>query len=119
MRRAHPEDDMQASFVQWFRLQYKTRIIMSIPNAAKRSLWLARLMRKTGLLKGALDLFIPEPVLSTPGLWLEFKVKPNKPTDDQERFIAAMKARGYSVVVCHSFDQAKDAVKNYFDGVAV
>ena len=68
-----------------------------------------------GILAGVPDIFIAEPRHGWHGLFVEMKVKPNKPTDKQERMIDHLRLRGYRVKVCYLFEEFCEAVKDYFN----
>ena len=57
----------------------------------------------TGLPKGFSDLFA---VKNGRAYFLEIKVKPNKPTPEQERFIEDMRAMGCAAGVVYSLEDA-------------
>jgi hypothetical protein len=70
-------------------------------------------MKSEGMRAGVLDVNFPIPQGDWHGLWLEFKIKPNKLTPAQEAF--KQEIESYCMVrVCYSWLEAKAAVEEYF-----
>lgn len=120
------EHDEQAAVVQYWAHACGTYglppyALLAIPNAnkllrmAKNSYALAAYMRAEGLQPGALDLFLAVPHGGLGGLWLELKIKPNKPSEPQEKMISYLEC-GYRVKVAYSADEAITEIKQYLEG---
>jgi len=107
------EDDLQEQVVTWFRLQYPKEIIFSIPNGARTSISVAKKLKKTGLLRGVPDLFIPHVTARDGGLFIEMKLPKNYPTEHQKVMLIKLEKLGYRVEIAKSFDQFQDIVKFY------
>ena len=125
MRRLKPsEHQEQAAVIGFWRLACKTYglpeyVLFSIPNGAHlagdsrlRAIKMANL-KKAGLRPGIPDLFLAVPKHVFPGLFVEMKVKPNKPSTEQAKVIADLKAASYVVSVCYSADEAIKTIKDY------
>ena len=120
------EHQEQKAVIDWWRLACKgyglpEYVLFSIPNGAHlagdsrlRAIKMANL-KKTGLRPGIPDLFlaIPEPRFPGCGLFIEMKVKPNKPSAEQAKVIADLRAASYGVSVCYSADEAVETIKDY------
>lgn len=109
------ESQLQASFFAWFRRQYpyKTYECFSIPNGGKRDVITGARMKKEGAVAGVWDVLLLNNGTcgTSKGLFIEFKVKPNKLTDNQ---IAFQKANYYyDFEVCYTLDEAVKAVNDY------
>ena len=115
-----PENSLQASCIQWFRLQYPSKLIFSIPNGAllggKNRFAVINMLKRTGLLNGVPDLFIAEPNTGCAGLFIELKVGKNKLRPQQEEIINMLRDRNYGVLICYSLDDFMRGIKNYFSG---
>lgn len=48
-----------------------------------------------------------------PGLVLELKIGRNKPSSDQERWLAHYRSQGWAVVVAYGWEAAWDAIVAY------
>ncbi len=72
---------------------------------------------KEGMLKGVLDVHTPvrSPCGQFPGLWLEFKRKPNVLSEDQERFMAAVIEQGYRAEVVYCWQEALEVFCGYLE----
>ena len=114
----HKEDILQEQCVTWFRLKYPKKIIFSIPNGGSRRLLEAVRLKRQGVLKGVPDLLIPEPVEPYCGMFIELKVKPNKPTKEQTEFLQNMAKKGYMAGVCYTFERFQEVVDFYFLRIA-
>lgn len=113
-KRVNSEHIIQVQCVHWFRTQYPQREIFAIPNAAKRSIALAKYLQAEGLTAGVSDLFIPEPNSKYHGLWVEMKAPGNVLTGHQELFLKKMAWRKYAVAVCFSLEEFMKLIREYF-----
>lgn len=91
-------------------------------DASKRARQMARL-KASGLRVGILDLNLDVPVrgaaggILIPGLRIEMKRKPNKPSKEQGEVVMYLRKRGYHVCICYSADEAMQAIKGYLGEV--
>lgn len=109
------ESTLQKQCVAWFRTQYRDKLIYATPNEAKRSFALASHCRAMGMTSGIPDLFIPFPVAHFHGLYIELKIHPNKPTDNQNAMMAHLVKQGYAVHLCYDFEAFQIIVKTYLN----
>ena len=101
------EDQEQMLFVQWFRRQYPTIRIFSIPNGGARHPAVAAKLKATGTSAGIPDLFIP--AWST---WVEMKrAKGGRLSEVQKDWIAYLESIGHKVLVGHGFEDAMAKVQ--------
>jgi hypothetical protein len=101
------EDQEQMLFVQWFRRQYPTIRIFSIPNGGARHPAVAAKLKATGTSAGVPDLFIP--AWST---WVEMKrAKGGRLSEVQKDWIAYLESIGHKVLVGHGFEDAMAKVQ--------
>lgn len=123
------EDQLQAQCVEWFRMQYPTKLICSFPNGGSRYILEAVKLKKTGLKAGMPDLFIPCPTWHHPikktfgtvvweinkiGLFIELKVGKNKISEKQKEVHEYLLKHTYAVEVCYTFDEFVKVVREYF-----
>lgn len=102
------EHDEQATFVQWFRLQFPKVLIFAIPNGAylsgtpqQRAAQMARL-KAEGLVPGVPDLCVPEW-----DMWIEFKrQRGGRVSEGQSRAIGALRAMRKIVIVAKGCEDA-------------
>lgn len=113
--RQDKEHDLQVACVRWFRLQYPHKIIFAIPNGGARNVIVAAKMKAEGVLKGVPDLFIPEPAGTYAGLWIEMKVKPNRPSPEQKDLMHRLTNRLYRCEVCYSFEEFVEIINSYLN----
>lgn len=95
--------------------------MFAIPNGGERNIRVAGQLKAEGVKAGVLDIFLPVPkitqFLSTTftkhGLFIEMKVKPNKPTEEQDKFACAVYMLGYETHLCYSWEDARDKIVDY------
>lgn len=106
------EHQHQVDFFKWFRFQYPNVFAYAIPNAAKRSKTLAAYMKAEGLVSGVPDIFIAD---GRPGMFIEMKKpKTGRLSPNQKAAIQKLMLSGYAVSVCYGWEEAKNAVQDYF-----
>lgn len=112
-KRESPEANEQAPLVFWARSQGLT--LISIPNAGKRSAWLAEKEKSLGLTPGVSDLLLCHPVAGLGGFWLEMKAPGRKPTAGQLDWMNKMRLHGYKADWFDNFEKAKAAIEDYLN----
>lgn len=114
-KRAEPEHELQVAFFQWLTLQYPAvrKVSFAVPNGVRCSFSQAKKLVAEGLTKGALDVILAIPNSTFHALFIEFKIKPNKPTLEQEAMISNLSVNGYKCEVCYNLEEAINAVNNY------
>lgn len=108
------ETQEQIAFMDWVRLQPGLKpFVIHIANERRCSYARGNMLRKMGVTAGVSDIFIMIPSGGFHGLWIEMKVKPNKPTASQLEFLDNATSQGYATAVCYSSEEAMTAVKDY------
>jgi len=115
------EHEAQAAVIRWARsmelILPSLRLLLAIPNAAKRSPGLAAMLKAEGLKSGVPDLFLPVPMSTgiawVPGLFVEMKIRPNRVTENQAGWIMDLRNQGYRVEICWSAVEAIEVLKSY------
>ena len=87
--------------------------MFAIPNGGHRHPATAGKMKAEGVKRGVPDIFLPHAIGKYHGLFVEMKVKSNKPSCQQREFIARLLDQGYKVVVCYSCQEAIEKIKEY------
>ena len=111
VKRSTEEATTQMRLVNWARSN--GFILISIPNAGKRSLWLAQKEKAMGLTAGVSDLFLAMPSNGYHGFWLELKALGKKPTEAQLTWLRLMQERGYKAAWFDTYEKAKEAIEKY------
>ncbi len=108
---------MQCSFFEWLAYSHPVarKTSFAIPNGAKRSLQDGARQKRSGLAAGCPDVMIAVPSGECPGLFIEFKIKPNKPSQAQIEMIANLKEQGYSCYVVYTLDEAVKITSEYLN----
>ncbi len=89
------------------------RTLYAIPNGGKRERSVAAKLQAEGVKPGVSDLCLPVSRNGKHGLYIEMKVKPNKPTEEQLCWLADLDSFGYRAVVCYSADEAIAEITQY------
>ena len=111
----HPESDLQANCVKWFRYQYPNlaKVFFSVPNGSKRTKSQQAVLKKEGALLGVSDLILLVPNSQFNCLLLEAKIKPNKQTSEQKEFQESAQWFGNCYKVFYSFEEFRSIVTEY------
>ena len=72
-----------------------------------------KILKQKGVRSGVPDVCVPIPSGMYPGLYIEFKVRPNVLSDTQKAFIKTLLNLGFLVVVAWSADEAIQIVTEY------
>ena len=70
-------------------------------------------MKQAGLRAGVPDVCLPTAHGGYIGLYIEMKVKPNKPTEKQKAWLRALREAGHCTAVCYSWEDAKKLIEDY------
>lgn len=116
------EDSLQISVANYLRLQYPKALFAHIANERQTSPQRGAKLKKMGVKAGMPDVMIFEqkPISTdegtcflSPGLCLELKIKPNKPSKQQLQVLNDLEVRGWRVAVIYDFDSAKSIIDEY------
>jgi hypothetical protein len=108
-----PETKLQIA-VYKFCVAYKICMI-HVPNEGKRKVTTGKILQNMGMRKGFADCFFPKGNDQFKGLFIELKVKPNKPTVDQIKFLQDMLSFGYDACVCYTLDEAIAVISRFYN----
>ncbi len=98
------EHDEQAAVIDY--CDAKSIPVFAIPNASRRSPAAANYMKAEGLRPGVPDLCIPRAHGEYHSLYIEMKHGRGKPTEEQVRWIHALRAEGMAAFVCYGASNA-------------
>lgn len=111
------EHEIQKALINCLRsYEYKyphLRYLFAIPNGSKRDIGTAMKLKAEGVKAGVPDLFLPIPSGDYHGMFIEMKVKPNKPNPAQEQYLSFLEGKGYKVLLAYSTDEALKEILNY------
>ncbi len=111
----HHESIEMVKVFDWIRKQGLSNIIWHTPNEARRSAQQGAMLKRMGLLAGVADIVIARASNGFHGCFIEVKVKPNKLTPAQTKFLFAMKDEGYDVALCYGADETIEHIKSYLN----
>lgn len=116
---ATTEHQEQCAFIEYARfkalLDSRYECVAATPNAGKRSPFAAMRLVKEGMSRGFPDVSVLVPNERHHGLFIEFKIKPNKVTPDQAAWLKRLALNGYYTAVCWSAAEAIELVDKYLD----
>lgn len=89
------------------------KLLYAIPNGGFRNKIEASRLKISGTRAGVPDVHLAYPEGPYVGLWIELKIKGNKTSPEQDKWIARLRDAGHCVKVCYGFYEARDAVLGY------
>jgi hypothetical protein len=120
---AASEHEEQAALFAWAELQARQwpelALMFAIANGGHRHISVAKRLKAEGVKAGVPDICLPIPRTSHEfekrfsGLFIEMKVKPNKPTEAQRDWLEDLERQGYRCEVCYSAAEARRVITEY------
>jgi len=111
------EHQEQVSLFNWSKYHEEKfpvlKMLFAIPNGGHRHISVAKKMKAEGVKAGVPDIFLATPNQDSSGLFIEMKIKPNRPTDNQQRWLTALEREGYKTAVCYSDQAAREVIVEY------
>ena len=116
------EHDEQVALFAWAAeneaAHPELRNLFAVPNGGARHPAVAAQLKAEGVRRGVPDVFLAvmrrgNDGRTWGGLFVEMKRKPNKPTPEQEEWIARLRASGYMAVVCYGAQEAEQCIMAY------
>ena len=112
------EHSEQVALFEWAAWQVNLgveplRWMFAIPNGELRKPSVAGRLKAEGVKAGVSDIYLPYPAQGYHGLFVEMKVKPNKPTPAQCQWLDWFNSQGYLAKVAYGFDEAKEILCEY------
>ena len=107
----YKEDNLQKTVAKY--LDLKNFLWCHVANERKTSLQAGKRLKLKGVKSGVPDVLIFETNSIYNGLAIELKIKPNKTTDNQKKWLKNLSAKGWKTVVCYSFDEVKEVIEGY------
>ena len=99
------EHDLQASIVAECALRanqdHAYSMLFAVPNGGDRNVIVARKLKAEGVKRGVPDLVLPVARHGMHGLFLELKIRPNKPSKEQKAWAKHLIAEGYMVATVY------------------
>ena len=89
-------------------------LMHAIPNGGTRDKITAGRLKAEGVKSGIPDVFLPIAKGKYFGMYIEFKAKANKPSEDQRIVMLMLNAMGYKVVCVNTLDDAIMAMSKYY-----
>lgn len=117
----HEESHIQEQVVTWLRYQHSKLLFTASvqEHAGGKYAWSniqkANRRKRMGYLAGTPDLMIFEPRGINKGLFIEMKSPRGVLSDSQKDFGERATTNGYAYVVCHSLEEAQQAVEKYIN----
>ena len=116
------EHDEQVAVFQWADMNVGRwpclAYMFAIPNGGMRATRTAVRLKAEGVKAGVPDIFLPWPVGSWCGLWVEMKHGSNSTTAQQRNWLSWLKLSGYHSAVCWGAEDAIRVIEGYLRGEA-
>ena len=126
MKRYHLEHDAQVAVLRWSQLAEhefpELALLYAVANGGHRHITVAQKMKSEGVKAGVPDLCLPVARGGYHSLYIEMKQAGAKPksdtakgplSDEQIRWIAALRNQGNKVAVCYGSAEAIEELKAY------
>ena len=117
MARINREAQEQKTVIQWCELQSnrfeELKWIFHCPNEAKRNPRTGAELKRLGMRAGVPDLLLLAPKGKYIGLAIEMKVKGNKCTLSQIKWLEWLNKQGYKCKVAYGADECIEIIKEY------
>ena len=105
------EDSFQKSLARY--LDLSQLLWFHVPNEIKSKVQYGVKRKQLGVKSGVPDVCILEPRGRYSGLFLELKVGYNKPSKNQNKWLADLESKGYAVAWTRSLDEAIEIIEKY------
>lgn len=113
----------QEALIEWayfMEAQFpELELLYHIPNGGSRHRIEAIHLKQQGVKAGVPDLHLPVARGGYHSLYIEMKVKGNRPTPKQIHWHMLLVEQGNKVEVCYSFDEAKNVLLDYLKSTRV
>jgi len=110
----HQEQTAVLQWAEYYAAKWpELKLLFAIPNGGARHVITAKKLKAEGVKAGVPDLFLPAARGNYHGLFIEMKVRPNKPSIRQSVWIAALGEQGYKVEICYSAEEGIEALRLY------
>tara|TARA_Y100000385_G_C13070829_1_gene628982 strand:- start:1739 stop:2107 length:369 start_codon:yes stop_codon:yes gene_type:complete len=111
------EDQFQNAVMQYFKMQYPDSFVIHCPNEGKRTPYERFKFKHLGGVSGVPDILCFDSNADFNGLAIELKVKPNKPTENQEKCLKTLKNKNWKTSISYDFDDCKNLIDEYFGNI--
>ncbi len=113
------ESEEQIALFQWAEVMSGKRpelaLLYHVPNGGARMAATAGRLKAEGVKAGVPDVCLPVARGGYHGMYIEMKVKPNKPTKLQLVWLSELSKQGYQTAVCYSWQEAATLIEKYLD----
>jgi len=107
------EDHLQHQVYNYYLYTYRKKaLFFHTPNESKRSPFERFKAKYLGILAGVSDIIM---VKDHNVLFLELKIKYNKPTENQEIFLANTKIFGFTSEIAYTFEDATKIIDEFME----
>ena len=107
----YSEDNLQMAVCQY--LDTLNVLWCHVANERKASPQAGARLKKKGVKSGVPDCIVFEPRGNYHGLFIEIKIKPNRTSDNQKKWLKDLYKRDYKCHVCFNLDEVIQVVSDY------
>lgn len=107
----------QAYAMKYFGIHNRIEALVdmfAVPNGGERHAAVAAKLKMEGVKKGVSDIFLPDPVGTYHGLFIEMKKLDGRFTQEQMEFIRRMRKKGYAADGAVGWIAAAELLFNYY-----
>ena len=91
-------------------------LLYHIPNGGSRNRLEAANLRRQGVKSGVPDLCLPVARGGYHGLYIEMKYGKNKTSENQNKWLEALREQHYVIAVCYGWQEAQQVITDYLEG---
>lgn len=117
--KVNSESANQKALMCWCAMNYEIypelKYFYAIPNGGRRDVITGARMKAEGVKAGVPDLFLPIKRGIYSGLYVELKKSNGVVSDDQSKWIDFLPTQGFGVIVCYSWEVARDIIIQYLE----
>jgi hypothetical protein len=119
VKHEQPEFDDQVAVFQWRNLQLNVypelKYMFSTLNGVRLPIGVAVKMKRSGMTRGVLDIWLPVRRGGYSGLVIELKHGDNDTTPEQKEWIEFLKDQGFCAVATWGVDETIGEITNYLE----
>ena len=120
MSRRNEEHRIQAALFEWAKYASAQhpglKLMFAIPNGGARDAITGAMLKHEGVKPGVPDIFLPMPMGSFHGLFIELKTVKGRPSIQQSEWLTNLSNQGYAATLCRGLHEAIDTISRYVAG---
>ncbi len=109
-----PEDKLHRAVLDYIKLAYPKALVTHPANEGRRTKFEQFKLKYLGVTSGIPDILCFTPKGNFNGLAIELKTGYNKPTENQKKWLEALKNNGWYAIWTNNLTDTQTEIDNYF-----